>query len=330
MSSNSPRKLKYSLAINEAFHQCMESDPSVFVIGQGLKSPWYVGNTVKDLIVRFGEERVIDTPVSENAITGAAVGAAIAGMRPVVVHPRMDFMLYAIDPIINEAANWSYMCGGISTCPVVIWAIINRGGEQGAQHSQSLQAMFAHIPGLKVVMPSNANDAKGLMISAIYDNNPVMFIDDRYLYALEDIVPTEFYKVPIGKANVAIEGTQITIIASSYMVVEAKKAANELIAKNISVELIDLRSIKPLDTETIIQSARKTGRVLVVDGGWKSFGVSAEIVAQIQEHAFSYMKAPVKRLCLPDIPAPSSRTLEQAYYPNHLDIINAVEEMLTV
>ncbi|MFH1934144.1 MAG: alpha-ketoacid dehydrogenase subunit beta, partial [Pseudomonadota bacterium] len=160
------RQLSYALAINEALHQMMEADASVFLIGQGVKSPWYVGRTAEGLLERFGPERVIDTPVSENAMTGAAVGAAIVGMRPVVVHPRMDFMMYAFDPIVNEAANWHYMSGGRSHVPVVIWGIINRGGEQAAQHSQAIQAMFAHVPGLKVVMPATAYDAKGLMVSA--------------------------------------------------------------------------------------------------------------------------------------------------------------------
>ena len=183
---SSHRKLSYSLAINEALHQMMAADPSVFLIGQGVKSPWYVGNTAQGLLERFGEARVIDTPVSENAMTGAAVGAAMAGMKPVVVHPRMDFMMYALDPIINEAANWFYMNGGRASVPVVFWGIINRGGEQAAQHSQALHAIFAHVPGLKVVMPSTPYDAKGLMVAAITDPNPVVYIDDRCLYGLRN------------------------------------------------------------------------------------------------------------------------------------------------
>src|SRR5512136_905708 len=174
MSSNH-RSLTFSLAINEALHQMMAADSCVFVIGQGVKSPWYVGNTTRGLLEKFGSERVIDTPVSENAITGAAVGAAIAGMRPVVVHPRVDFMMYAMDPVINEAANWHYMFGGKSSVPVVIWGIINRGGEQAAQHSQAIHAVFSHVPGLKVVMPSTPYDAKGLMVAAIKDDNPVIY-----------------------------------------------------------------------------------------------------------------------------------------------------------
>ncbi|MDO9580576.1 MAG: alpha-ketoacid dehydrogenase subunit beta, partial [Bacteroidales bacterium] len=213
MSTN--RKLQYSLAINEAFHQMMEADPSVFLMGQGTKSPWYVGNTAQGLLERFGEARVIDTPISENAMTGAAVGAALAGMKPIVVHPRMDFMLYAFDPIINEAANWYYMNGGKLSVPVVIWGIINRGGEQAAQHSQALHAMFAHTPGLKVVMPSTPYDAKGLMIAAIRDPNPVVYIDDRWLYSSEEVVPEEIYEVEIGKGVIRKEGTDATVVGVS-------------------------------------------------------------------------------------------------------------------
>jgi len=245
------RKLSYSLAINEALHQMMEKDASVFLIGQGVKSPWYVGNTARNLLERFGAARVIDTPVSENGITGAAVGAAIAGMKPVVVHPRMDFMFYAFDPIINEAANWYYMNGGQVSVPVVIWGIVNRGGEQAAQHSQALHAMFSHVPGLKVVMPATPYDAKGLMIAAIKDPNPVVYIDDRWLYRYEDYVPEEIYEVAIGKGNIIKAGTDVTVIAVSSMVRESMIAAEQLEQLNISVELIDLRSVKPIDTALI-------------------------------------------------------------------------------
>lgn len=322
------RKLSYSLAINEAFHQLMERDDSVMLIGQGVKSPWYVGNTAKGLIARFGERRVVDTPVSENAMTGAAVGAALAGMRSIVVHPRMDFMLYAIDPIINEAANWHYMTGGKLSVPTVIWGVINRGGEQGAQHSQALHAMFAHVPGLKVVMPATPYDAKGLMISAVQDNNPVVFIDDRWLYNLEEIVPEEFYSVPIGKGAIRREGTDVTIVAISYMVQEALKASTVLEKKNISVEVIDPRTIKPMDMELIFESVKKTGRVVIADGGWKTCGVAAEVSASISEEILPYLKAPVKRVTLPDIPAPASRTLEKAYYPDVNNIVDAVNAVL--
>lgn len=326
--SSKIRKLQYSLAINEAFHQVMEADRSVFLIGQGVKSPWYVGNTAKGLLERFGEDRVIDTPVSENAITGAAVGAAIAGMRAIVVHPRMDFMMYALDPIINEAANWHYMNGGKVSVPVVIWGVVNRGGEQAAQHSQSIHAIFSHIPGLKVVMPATPYDAKGLMVAAIQDDNPVIFIDDRWLYNMEDEVPEELYSVPIGKGVIRVEGKDVTVVATSYMVQEAVKAASLLEKKNISVEVIDPRTIKPIDMKLIFESVKKTGRVIIADGGWKTCGFAAEVSASIAEEILPFLKSPVKRVTLPDVPAPASRTLEAAYYPNSNSIVDAVLAVL--
>lgn len=326
MSSN--RKFQYSLAINEALHQMMAVDPSVFLIGQGVKSPWYVGNTVHGLLERFGERRVIDTPVSENAITGAAVGAAIVGMRPVVVHPRMDFMLYAFDPIINQAANWYYMNGGKASVPVVIWGIINRGGEQAAQHSQALHAMFAHVPGLKVVMPATAYDAKGLMIAAIRDPNPVIFIDDRWLYRNEDEVPEEIYEVEIGKGVIRKVGTDVTLVATSFMAHESMKAIQQLAAEQIDMELIDLRTVKPLDHDLVLESVKKTGRLVIADGGWKTCGVAAEIASLVGESAFEYLKAPIKRVTLPDCPAPASRSLESVYYPTAETIAQSVRELL--
>ncbi|PIP05030.1 MAG: alpha-ketoacid dehydrogenase subunit beta [Syntrophobacterales bacterium CG_4_8_14_3_um_filter_49_14] len=325
---SSHRKLQYSLALNEALHQMMELDPSVFLIGQGVKSPWYVGNTAQGLLERFGEARIIDTPVSENGITGAAVGAAIAGMRPVVVHPRMDFMFFAMDPIINQAANWHYMNGGKASVPVVFWGIINRGGEQAAQHSQAIHGLFANIPGLKVVMPATAYDAKGLMIAAIQDPNPVVFVDERLLYRLEDIVPEEIYTVEIGKGVIRKEGKDVTLIAVSLMVHEAMKAAENLAFEGLDVEVIDLRTVKPLDREMILHSVQKTGRVVVADVGWKSFGVSAEIAALVVENAFDALKAPVLRVALPDCPAPASASLEKEYYPNYETVIRAIKTMM--
>jgi pyruvate dehydrogenase E1 component beta subunit len=322
------RKLPYSLAINEAIHQMMEMDKAVFLIGQGVKSPWYVGNTAKGLMEKYGPQRVIDTPVSENAITGAAVGAAIVGMRPIVVHPRMDFMLYALDPIINEAANWHYMFGGKSSVPVVIWGIINRGGEQAAQHSQALHALFSHIPGLKVVMPSTPYDAKGLMISAIQDNNPVVYIDDRWLYTLEGEVPREAYSVPIGKGAIRREGRDVTLVAASYMVIESLKASEELKNDGVDVEVVDLRSVKPLDEALLFESVKKTGRLVVTDSGWKTCGIAAEVSARVSENIFEYLKAPVSRVTLPDVPAPASCVLEKNYYPTFKTIIDAVKTVL--
>ena len=325
---SSSRKLSYSLAINEALHQMMAADETVFLLGQGVKSPWYVGNTAQGLLETFGDRRVIDTPVSENCITGAAVGAALAGMRPVVVHPRLDFMLYAMDPIINEAANWCYMNGGKASVPLVIWGIINRGGEQAAQHSQALHATFAHVPGLKVVMPSTAYDAKGLLVAAVRDPNPVVFVDDRWLYGAEDAVPEELYEVPLGQGVVRQTGSDLTLVAASFMAQESLKAARDLARERIAVEVIDLRTVKPIDWELVFASVMKTGRLVVADGGWKTCGLAAEIVAMVGENLFAYLKAPVKRVTLPDIPAPASSSLEKAYYPTAETICQAVRQVL--
>jgi pyruvate dehydrogenase E1 component beta subunit len=303
----------------------MEADRSVFVIGQGVKSPWYVGNTCQGLLKRFGAQRVIDTPVSENAMTGVAVGAAIAGMRPVVVHPRVDFMLYAMDPIINEAANWRYMCGGRSSVPAVIWGIINRGGEQAAQHSQALHGLFAHIPGLKVVMPATPYDAKGLMIAAIKDPDPVVFIDDRWLYSQTESVPETAYEVPIGKGIVRKEGRDLTLAAVSYMAFEAGKAVDALTREGIDVELIDVRTVKPLDTDLLLTSVRKTGRLVIADGGWRTCGFSAEALAITVENCYQNLKSAPIRVSLPDSPAPASAFLEKAYYPGAEEIVRAVK-----
>jgi pyruvate dehydrogenase E1 component beta subunit len=318
------RKLNYAQAIREAHAQLLQSDPRVFVIGQGLWSPWYVGTSMKDLDKEFGRDRLLDCPVSENGTTGVGVGAALAGMRPIVVHPRMDFMLLAVDQIVNQASNWSYMFGGQIGVPVVIRPIVNRGGEQGAQHSQSMHALFAHVPGLKVVMPATPYDAKGLLVAAVSDGNPVLYIDDRWLYNLEGDVPEELYTVPIGKAAVRREGRDATVVASSYLVPEALKAAES--AKDLDVEVIDVRSLKPLDESTILESIRKTGRLVVADGGWKSCGFAAEIAALAAEKAFDSLKAPVIRVTLPDAPAPTSRSLEQAYYFDHRDILTALQQ----
>lgn len=322
------RKLSYSLAINEAIKQIMAIDNNFFVMGQGVKSPWYVGNTCRDLIRLYGEERVIDTPISENAMTGAAVGAAITGMKTIIMHPRIDFSLYAFDPIINQAANWSYMNGGRASVPVVFWLVINRAGEQAAQHSQALHSLFAHIPGLKVIAPSTAYDVKGLLISAIRDPNPVVFIDDRWLYGKEDIVPEEIYEIPIGKGIVRSEGTDVTLVSSSFLSTESSLASESLKIEGISVDLIDLRSIKPLDTDLIINSVKKTGRLVIVDGSWKTNSISSEISAFVNEALFGSLKAPVVRVNLPDAPAPASRTLESEYYITKEKIMNAVRSVI--
>ena len=324
------RQISYVQAINETLHQMIEKDMRVFLIGQGVTSPWYVGNTTVGLIDRFGPERVIDTPVSESGITGAAVGAALTGMRPVVAHPRMDFMYYAMDPIANHAANWHYMFGGQVSVPMTIWGIINRGGEQAAQHSQALQAMFMHIPGLKVVMPSTPYDAKGLLVASIEDDNPVVYVDDRWLYDYTGDVPEEIYTVPIGKGIVRKKGSDVTVVATSYMVHKAMSAAENLEKEGIDVEVVDLRSLKPLDENLIFDSVKKTGRLVIADGGWKTCGVGAEISARVVDNVFNYLKAPIIRVSLPDTPAPASSVLEKAYYPTSDDIISSVRDLTMV
>jgi len=323
------RKISYVEAINETLYQMIEKDEKVFLIGQGVISPWYVGTTTVGLIDRF-PERVIDTPVSENGITGTAVGAALAGMRPILMHPRIDFMYYAMDQIANHAANWYYMFGGQLSVPITLWGIINRGGEQAAQHSQALQAMFMHIPGLKVVMPSTPYDAKGLLVASIEDDNPVVYIDDRWLYGYVGEVPEELYSVPIGKGIVRREGKDATVVATSYTVYEANKAAESLDKESIDVEVIDLRSLKPLDEEILFSSVRKTGRLVIADGSWKTCGVGAEISALVTENIFEHLKAPIMRVSLPDTPAPASSALEKVYYKKAEDIVRVVKKVLEV
>jgi pyruvate/2-oxoglutarate/acetoin dehydrogenase E1 component len=322
------RELSYGSAINEAFTQLLEQDPSVLLIGQGLYSPWYVGSSMVELEKKFGTARVIDTPVSENATTGIGIGAAMAGMRPVVIHPRMDFMVLATDQILNQAAKAHYMFGGSINVPMVIRGIINRGGEQAAQHSQALQSLYMHIPGLKVVMPSTAYDAKGLLIASVYDGNPVIYIDDRWLYNTRDVVPENSYKVPIGKGVVRRQGADITIVAISYMCVEALKAAEQLANDGIEAEVIDPRTLKPLDEELIYESVRKTGRLVIADGAWKSCGAAAEVAALVAENAFDALRAPIQRVTLAEAPAPSSSPLETAYYPWAAEVVAAAHRVI--
>jgi pyruvate dehydrogenase E1 component beta subunit len=256
------------------------------------------------------------------------VGAALAGMRPIVFHPRMDFMLLAVDPIVNQAANWSYIFAGRVSVPIVIRAVINRGGEQGAQHSQALHAMFMHVPGLKVVMPSTGADAKGLLATAVEDPNPVLYIDDRWLYGETGHVPYELYSTPIGKAALRRRathgrGSTVTLVGISYMAQKAVEAASMLAEQGVDAEVIDLRSLKPWDRECVLESVRRTGRAVVCDSGWRTAGASAEIGATISADAFHDLEAPVERVTLPDVPAPVASTEERAYYPGADDIAEA-------
>jgi pyruvate dehydrogenase E1 component beta subunit len=322
------QRLSYADAIREAFRQKMAEDSRVFVVGQGVTNPWYVGTTMTNLDKQFGSERVIDPPVSEQGINGVVIGAALAGMRPVVVHPRLDFLLMGVEQIVNQAANWCYMFAGRASVPLVVRGIINRGGEQAAQHSQALQATFMHIPGLKVVMPATPYDAKGLLIASIEDDNPVIYIDDRWLYDEVGDVPEEMYTVPIGKGAIRREGADVTVVAISYMVLEAVKAASALEEQGVDVELIDVRSLKPLDEDMIFQSVRKTGRLVIAEAAWKTGGAAGEISALVAENVFEHLKAPVVRVALPDVPAPASSTLEGAFYVRSGDIVSAVLKVL--
>ncbi len=320
--------LKYSEAIYEGFTQLLDKDQDVFIIGQGLWSPWYVGATMTDFEKRYGKDRILDSPVSENATTGVAIGAALAGKKSIVVHPRMDFMLLAMDPIVNQASNWSYIFNGEVPVPIVIRSIINRGGEQGAQHSQALQSFFMHVPGIKVVMPATPEDAKGLLLGAVQDNNPVIFIDDRWCYDLEGEVTDDYLPIPLGKAEIIQEGSDLTIIASSYLVHESLRAAKLLESQGISVEVINLRTIKPWDKITVMQSIKKTGRAIIADSGWVEGGIAAEIATSIYGECFSYLQSSLLRVGLPSTPAPCSRTLEEVYYPKCATIIEAAHVTL--
>ena len=322
------RELKFYQAINEAIDTCMAGDPSVYVMGLGTPDPKGVFGTTLGLAQKYGAERVMDIPTSENGMTGVAIGSALVGMRPIIVHQRIDFALLSIEQIVNQAAKWHYMFGGQMQVPLVIRMIIGRGWGQGPQHSQSLQAWFAHVPGLKVVMPSTPYDAKGLLISSIEDNSPVVFIEHRWLYNIAGNVPEGSYRVPLGQARVVREGQDLTIVSTSYMTLEAMRAAEILAKDGLEAEVLDVRTLSPLDDATILDSVRRTGRLLVADTGWKSVGFGAEIVARIAEEAFSSLKAPPRRVALPDCPTPTTPALADHYYPRAINIVHTAKSML--
>jgi len=324
------REITYREAIKEALTQALEMDEGVFVMGEGVDDPAGIFGTTLGLHNIFGRSRVFDVALAENGITGIAVGAALAGMRPILVHARMDFLVLAMDQIINHAAKWRYMFGGTVNVPLTIRTIIGGGWGSAAQHSQSLQALFMHIPGLKVIMPSTPYDAKGLLTASIADGNPVIFIEHRWLYDHSGYVPEKAYTIPIGKGVTRREGKDVTVVAASYMVFEAGIAAESLEKEGIDVEVIDLRSLKPLDENIIFNSIKKTGRLVIADAGWKTGGISAEIAALASEKAFSYLKAPIQRVTLPDTPTPASPELEKAFYPRAPEIVSAVRELAKV
>lgn len=321
--STHTKPYNYGTAILAAFEYLLEKYPEVFVIGQGLWSPWYVGNSMTDLDKKFGKARVIDTPVSELACTGAAVGAALAGMKPIVVHPRIDFMLYAMDAVVNQAAKWRHMIGGQAHPGLVVRAIINRGGEQGAQHSQALQSWFAHIPGLRVVMPATVADARDLMVASVLSPDPVVYIDDRWLYdQTDDLPPVQEIDLSAVRPQVLAEGTDLTIVAASHATRLALQAREQLLTEGIRAEVVDLRVLNPWQGDEIARSVARTGRLLAVDGGWRTCGVAGEVLASAVERlAPSQWRATPARLTLPDAPAPTSRVLEKAYYIGTQDVV---------
>lgn len=314
------RRISYAEAVNEALSQALTLDPRVFVMGQGVDDPSGMFGATRGLHLKFGRERVFDTPLAETALSGVAVGAALGGMRPVYFHNRPDFLLLAMDQLVNHAAKWHYMFGGAARVPLVFWACVGRGWGSAAQHSQALQGLFMHVPGLKLIMPATCFDAKGLMLAAIADNNPVLIIDHRMNFKQRGLVPSEPYTVPIGKGVIRRPGRDVTVVATSHLVAEAYAAAEELAQEGIEAEVVDPRTLRPLDEELILESVARTGRLVVTDTGWKTGGVTAEISAMVVEKGFSSLKAPIVRVCNPDLPTPSGYTLERAYYIGKADI----------
>ena len=310
------RVLSYADAIREALEQEMERDPSVIVLGMGVNDAQGIYGTTRGLAARFGPERVFDTPVAEEGMTGVAVGAAMGGLRPVHIHIRMDFLLLAMNQIVNIAAKARYMYGGEASVPIVIRAIIGRSWGQGAQHSQGLHALFMHVPGLRVVAPTTPFDAKGCLIRAIRADDPVIFVEHRMLHDRRGDVPEGAYEVPFGAARVLAEGRDVTIVGISHMAVEALRARELLGAAGISAEVIDPISLSPLDTDAIMTSAARTRHLLVVDAGWTMCGAGAEILARTAEHFQAAGAVRVARIGFAPVTCPTSRPLEQLYYPN--------------
>jgi len=320
--------ITFAAAIRDALAVALASDPAVIVYGLGTDDPRGVFGTTLNLHTEFGSDRVFDIPTSENAMTGIAVGAALGGLRPVMSHQRLDFALLAMDQLVNNAAKWHFMFGGRRAVPLTVRMIIGRGWGQGPTHSQSLQAWFAHIPGLKVVMPATAEDAKGLLLSSIFDDNPVVFLEHRWLHAAKGDVPGGDYRVPLGEARRMREGDAVTIVAMSYMTVEAMHAADHLATHGIACDLLDLRTIRPLDMAAVARSVRRTGRLLVLDTGFTTGGVAGEIVARVAGEEWSRLRAAPRRLGMPDFPEATSPALTEGYHVRAEHIAAAVGDML--
>jgi acetoin:2,6-dichlorophenolindophenol oxidoreductase subunit beta len=323
------RELSYAEAIREALGQAMEADPRVFLFGEDVGVYGGAFGVSGDLFHRFGQDRVLDTPISELGIAGAAVGAALTGMRPVLEIQFSDFITLAMEQIVNQAAKIRFMFGGKASVPMVVRLPGGSGTGAAAQHSQSLEAWFAHVPGLKVVQPSTPHDAKGLLLAAIDDPNPVLIFEHKLLYKTRGPVPSEPYRVPLGRAVVRREGRDLTIVATSIMALRAAAAAERLAADGIDAEVIDLRCIRPIDTETLVASVSKTHRLMVVYEGVKTMGIGAEIAARIAESdAFDYLDAPIVRLGGADTPIPYNPVLEKAAVPQEDTIVAAAQRLV--
>jgi len=320
------KEIRYIRAINEAMKEEMERDENVILIGEDVGVPGGSFGASRGLYDLFGPERVVDTPISEAAITGLAAGAAACGLRPILEIMFMDFMAVCMDGIVNQIAKMRYMFGSQNTVPIVIRTPSGAGLNAGPQHSQSLEAWFAHVPGLKVVMPGTPYDVKGLIKSAVRDDNPVIVVEHKALHALKGSIPEEEYLVPIGKADVKKEGADVTVVTVSKMVHESLKAAEVLAQEGINVEVIDLLTISPWDRETVFSSVGKTHRLVIAHEAVKSFGIGAEISAAVCEEIMDELDAPVMRVGAPYVPVPFS--LEKAYLPNYGDIIAAVKKTL--
>lgn len=324
------RILKASDAIREALDQAMAADERVYLLGEGVTDPKGIFGTTLGLASKYGLERVIEMPIAENGLTGVAIGSALMGQRPVMVHQRLDFALLAMEQLVNNAAKLSYVSEGRHKVPLVVRMIIGRGWGQGPSHSQSLEGLFAHIPGLKVVMPSNAADAKGLLLGAIADDNPVIFIENRWMHYASGHVPEAPEPLPLSGPEVVRRGEDVTVVATSYMTLEALQAADALATADTQCEVIDLRVLRPLNLDPIIASVRKTRRLLVVDNGYVTYGVGAEIAAAVTEACFDVLEAAPKRLGLPGLPTPSSRTLAAEYYPRSTQIAQTVSDLMSL
>ena len=329
MTETSERFLAYKDAAAEALLMAMEKDEKVFLIGEGADNIDGIGGHILPAIRKFGPSRILDAPISENGITGFAIGAALDGMRPVLLHHRNDFMLLAMDQMMNQAAALRYASGGRHRIPLTILSLVARRPGEGVQHSHSLQSVFAHFPGIKVGMPACAVDAKGMLLSAIFSDDPTIILEHRHptLYEKQEHVPEKYYETPF-KPNVVVGGLDVTVVTVSITLLNALESKRTLNTDGIFPEIIDLRWLRPLDIDPIVQSVKKTGRLLVVDTGWKMYSISSEIIAQVCEKAYSYLKCSPRRITLPDTPCPASQFLEKYYHPSTENIIKTVRKMI--